>query len=170
MESARGNIFSSQAQPKISSKNPQHSLLAVVPQQQGSTTVHKPCSCCSEDHYVASCPLFKGKSVVERLSFVEDKKLCKTCLSDHDISACTSQKRCRTCKVGRHHTLLHYSNKRFTTRGKNMIKMVLQYVITLELTNKTKRVIFNLLLTLYLSHLHHLGQMMAYRDFNLSPV
>ena len=117
MESARGNIFKPQAQPKTSSKNPQHSLQTAVSQQQNNTTVRKPCSFCASDHYVASCPLFREKSVAERHSFVQAKQLCKNCLAEHEYSACTSQKRCRTCKVGRHHTLLHYSNKRSIARG-----------------------------------------------------
>ncbi|EZA52883.1 hypothetical protein X777_07701 [Ooceraea biroi] len=64
------------------------------------------CSFCSSAHYIASCPDFATKSVVDRHDFVLRKSLCFNCLGAHRLNDCRSVKRCRRCKK-QHHTLLH---------------------------------------------------------------
>lgn len=41
------------------------------------------CPCCSATHYVAFCPIYKGKTVEQRIEFITQKSLCYNCLSPH---------------------------------------------------------------------------------------
>lgn len=68
-----------------------------------------PCSMCdSPEHYVASCPQFKGLSPAERIEVVASKRLCYNCLGRHNYRKCRTPENCNRdqCKEP-HHTLLH---------------------------------------------------------------
>ena len=65
------------------------------------------CPLCSAEHYIASCPQYRTKTVEQRRDFVNSKRLCFNCLrSGHQKRDCKSAGRCQACKE-QHHTTLH---------------------------------------------------------------
>ncbi|XP_065077675.1 uncharacterized protein LOC135700932 [Ochlerotatus camptorhynchus] len=79
----------------------------------GSTTptspVKKVCAACKkEGHKVTDCYKFKAMNIDERLKFVSQNVLCRTCLNQHGKWPCKTWKGCgiEGCRL-RHHTLLH---------------------------------------------------------------
>ena len=67
------------------------------------------CPCCSENHPLHRCELFKGKSINARRDFVRENGLCYNCLRyGHIVKHCPSERSCQAegC-TRRHHTLLH---------------------------------------------------------------
>lgn len=61
--------------------------------------------CDNTGHSLYDCPQFKLAPTNDRLNFVANKKLCKTCLNDHN-GRCRFYFKCKICKLG-HNTLLH---------------------------------------------------------------
>lgn len=67
----------------------------------------KACNVCQGSHRVYECPVFKAKSIEDRMSAVEASKLCHVCLRPgHKTQRCKLSGSCKTCKQ-RHNTLLH---------------------------------------------------------------
>lgn len=65
------------------------------------------CVYCKGSHRIFDCISFKAKSVNDRKSFVDNLKLCSSCLrSGHATGRCRLPGSCRYCKK-RHNTLLH---------------------------------------------------------------
>lgn len=69
------------------------------------------CSFCKKDgHMINKCFKFKGCSLTDKRTFVQQNKLCYNCLgSKHTVSQCQSE-RCKSCH-GKHHSLLHSEEK-----------------------------------------------------------
>ena len=64
---------------------------------------------CGKSHRLMNCYQFLKQSLEERKNFVQNKKLCKNCLSKgHQLDACVSKFTCQKdgCSQ-KHHTLLH---------------------------------------------------------------
>ncbi|XP_028413873.1 uncharacterized protein LOC114536722 [Dendronephthya gigantea] len=78
-----------------------------------------PCPCCSQNHSIYRCELFKTKTQPERLEVVKKKGLCFNCLKSnpitrsgvkvkHNVQSCPSKFKCKADGCGLpHHTLLH---------------------------------------------------------------
>lgn len=65
------------------------------------------CIICSKtDHWIFFCTIFDGWTVPQRWKFVNERKLCRICLHQHDASVCRSKYRCSICK-GDHNSKLH---------------------------------------------------------------
>ena len=63
--------------------------------------------CEPKRHPLYACPKFKGMALVEKLSTLQDKHLCKNCLGGgHFARQCRSLHKCKKCQRP-HHTLLH---------------------------------------------------------------
>ncbi|XP_078357279.1 uncharacterized protein LOC144642164 [Oculina patagonica] len=89
----RGNGFSTQGK----TQSPQ-------PSDKGPT-----CTMCTGKHWLPRCERFRKKSLQERQSFVDEKKLCSNCLNPgHFIRDCPKESFCRVqgC-TGKHSTFLH---------------------------------------------------------------
>ena len=75
------------------------------------------CRYCGQAHPLYRCEAFKGKTPMERMSFVSSKKLCPNCLkgTEHSTDTCPSTFRCRVegCGVF-HHSLLHQTQPQQT--------------------------------------------------------
>ncbi|XP_054745551.1 uncharacterized protein LOC129249912 [Anastrepha obliqua] len=70
------------------------------------------CRLCDARHPVRLCPVFRGKSPIERLREALLGHYCANCLSmAHNSRNCTSEGRCRRCG-DHHHTMLHISEER----------------------------------------------------------
>lgn len=93
------------ASEKIAKSRPGVKTRAAVRVNAAAAPVRR-CSVCDEEHYIARCPVFSGKSVAERRDIVNVKQLCYNCLGPHRLSECRTFKRCRICNA-QHHTLLH---------------------------------------------------------------
>lgn len=70
-----------------------------------SPTAH-PCDQCKGSHYIVACEQFRRLLPVARRAIVSEKRLCFNCLGRHNVKACRSTQKCKTC-AGRHHTMLH---------------------------------------------------------------
>lgn len=67
------------------------------------------CVVCNGNHRIYDCPIFKSKSIPEKMTCVSQYKLCANCLRQgHPISECRMGP-CRQCNQ-RHNTLLHNPN------------------------------------------------------------
>ena len=65
------------------------------------------CPLCEGEHRLYNCEAFKALTVAERLEKVNEKKLCRLCLSaKHFVRDCGTRYRCPDCH-GRHSQLLH---------------------------------------------------------------
>ena len=75
------------------------------------------CSLCdSKEHLTFQCSAFKELSSSERRKRVKRLRLCFNCLSaGHKSESCQSRHSCRTCGQ-RHHTLIHLSESKDTSR------------------------------------------------------
>ena len=63
--------------------------------------------CEPERNPLYACSKFKGMTLVEKLSTLQDKHLCKNCLGGgHFAQQCRSLHKCKKCQRS-HHTLLH---------------------------------------------------------------
>ncbi|XP_043467013.1 uncharacterized protein LOC122501538 [Leptopilina heterotoma] len=51
------------------------------------------CSFCSEEHYIAKCPEYTGKTVQDRTELVRKNRLCYNCLGSHRVADCRSTRR-----------------------------------------------------------------------------
>ena len=66
---------------------------------------------CNERHSLMQCEKFKTASMKYRKDFVKKSSLCFNCLrKGHVINDCSSKSRCKQCD-GKHHTLLHETEK-----------------------------------------------------------
>ena len=103
-------VSSTPSGKQTSKSNPQthQSLTNPSPPKAKS---YKPCTFCSGEHFIATCPEFRSKSIPDRQAFVESKQLCSNCLGDHPIKSCRSLKRCFICKR-LHHTFLHNNKQK----------------------------------------------------------
>lgn len=69
------------------------------------------------NHFLARCEKLKKMNPHQRYDLVNNKRLCRNCLSSkHMTDKCSSQRNCMLCSK-RHHTLLH--NPSFETRPLN---------------------------------------------------
>ncbi|XP_041461181.1 uncharacterized protein LOC121412436 [Lytechinus variegatus] len=71
------------------------------------------CPCCSNDHRLSACKVFKLKPYEDRFKLAQKVRVCFNCLlPSHMAKNCTSEGRCRKegCQK-KHHTLLHSSTK-----------------------------------------------------------
>ncbi|XP_065082000.1 uncharacterized protein LOC135704456 [Ochlerotatus camptorhynchus] len=74
---------------------------------QTSSQAKDACFCCSGDHLIYKCDIFRGLTVNERFIKVKQIGLCFNCLRrGHRTGECNSERTCKTCKR-KHHTLLH---------------------------------------------------------------
>ncbi|CAI5661726.1 unnamed protein product [Oreochromis niloticus] len=90
----------------------------VLATRSNERTVSASCVYCERSgHSLLKCRRFINESIVERLKFVQDKKLCFGCLnSGHRSKDCESRETCDTCNK-RHPTCLHDNrNKEDRTR------------------------------------------------------
>lgn len=90
------------------SNKPQTKTFIVSAKDSKESQSH-PSSClvCMGQHRVHECPVFKSKTLQDRLSFVEQHKLCPNCLrGGHNVKRCHLSACCRTCKQ-RHNSMLH---------------------------------------------------------------
>ena len=63
--------------------------------------------CLPEKHPLHLCPKWGAYSISQKMSHVNDNKLCHNCLAGgHSTNACKSYYRCRECKQ-KHHTSIH---------------------------------------------------------------
>ena len=101
-----------------------------------------------------NCYQFVKQSLEERKKFVQNKKLCKSCLSKgHQLDACTSKFTCRKNDCSqKHHTLLHedktnelVSNTPESSNSKTSPSTFLQ-IIPVNLINGKKTIKTNALL------------------------
>lgn len=89
------------------SNKPQTKSFAVSADSKESQSHPSSCLVCKGQHRVHECNVFKSKTLQERLSFVEQNKLCSNCLrGGHNVRRCHLSACCRTCKQ-RHNSLLH---------------------------------------------------------------
>lgn len=71
----------------------------------------KDCPCCSEDHYLNSCPKFLEMDINKRKDLVKTLRLCYSCLGRGHLSKnCKRKLTCKECKKP-HPTSLHYPPK-----------------------------------------------------------
>ncbi|XP_058827651.1 uncharacterized protein LOC131687579 [Topomyia yanbarensis] len=71
------------------------------------------CSCCSQQHWIVACPVFKKMSVEKRRELALEKRMCFNCLRQgHSFRNCQMRPNCRTegC-TAHHHTFLHVRPK-----------------------------------------------------------
>ena len=70
------------------------------------------CVLCREEHRLFWCPKFKAMKPVDRLKFVNDKKLCHNCLmSNHLVDSCRKPSVCSVPGCGQKHTkFIHIDN------------------------------------------------------------
>lgn len=70
------------------------------------------CKVCEAQHYTYQCEtLLNMKDVRQRISKVQEKRLCFNCLKpNHVVSECRSEKHCKECNQN-HHTILHIPKK-----------------------------------------------------------
>jgi len=69
------------------------------------------CFKCKDSHYLSECKEFKEMPKDQKFKFLDTRKLCHNCFGpNHLANKCMKSVRCKHCK-GRHHTLLHCSEK-----------------------------------------------------------
>ncbi|KAL0810831.1 hypothetical protein ABMA28_010141 [Loxostege sticticalis] len=89
---------------------------------QPSSSTLRSCHVCQGSHRVYECPVFKAKSIDDKMSTVESLKLCHVCLRQgHKPQRCKLSGGCKTCKE-RHNTLLH---ERFFKEGSSRSQPVI---------------------------------------------
>ncbi|XP_047987148.1 uncharacterized protein LOC125227000 [Leguminivora glycinivorella] len=89
------------------------SKVAVAKAASSSFVTTKPsqdCLYCGKQHKLYACPKFSLASISERLEFVKETKLCKTCLNTHP-GKCKFHFRCKECKEN-HNSLLHVNEEK----------------------------------------------------------
>jgi len=65
------------------------------------------CFKCGSNHYLSECSAFIKLPIEEKISFLNNKKLCQNCFGPkHVAKNCFKNIRCKECN-GRHHTLIH---------------------------------------------------------------
>ena len=65
------------------------------------------CRLCESDHDIEYCPLFKNKSIRDKVNLLMRFRLCFGCFSrNHVVTACKNIRTCRTCNK-KHPTSLH---------------------------------------------------------------
>ncbi|XP_050551821.1 uncharacterized protein LOC118281518 [Spodoptera frugiperda] len=122
----RANVLESLQRSKLDNAKPNHDKLR--PESRLNRSDHKrhnkayayvsssvpslnqssshPCPCCHADHKIFDCPVFKAKSISDRISEATKLKLCLNCLrSGHPAFRCRLG-RSRECNK-RHNSLLH---------------------------------------------------------------
>ena len=86
---------------------PHHSGRNVTSFATHADSKHHCVLCESERHPLYACPKFKGMVLVEKLSTIQYRHLCKNCLGrGHFLRQCRSLHKCKKCQRP-HHTLLH---------------------------------------------------------------
>ncbi|XP_044753563.1 uncharacterized protein LOC123312983 [Coccinella septempunctata] len=73
------------------------------------------CSICNNLHEIYRCEKFKNLSLAEREAHINQKQLCRNCLSHHFKQICHCRSRCQKCN-GRHHTMLHREKRNDDTK------------------------------------------------------
>jgi hypothetical protein len=78
-----------------------------------SSAVKEECVFCSDNtHTIKVCPKFKSEHTDKRWEWVAKHRLCFRCLSvSHRRDRCKSKRKCATCNMSGHHTLLHNFKK-----------------------------------------------------------
>jgi hypothetical protein len=80
-----------------------------------------PCILCSEEHRLLWCPRFKAMKPMERLQYVESKKLCHNCLlSNHVVKDCRKPSVCSVPGCGQRHTKFIHIDKKNTGQSITM--------------------------------------------------
>lgn len=76
------------------------------------------CDCCSERHFISSCPRFIKLNPKEKLALVTKKDLCTNCFGRHYLRSCRNTHRCRRCEK-QHHSMIHeaYAEKQTPTQS-----------------------------------------------------
>ncbi|CAB0031203.1 unnamed protein product [Trichogramma brassicae] len=74
------------------------------------------CPVCKEAHTIEQCAKFRQQSVVDRKQTLAKKRLCYACFGAHMAKDCQISVVCFLCN-GRHHTLLHSSHKKESSKG-----------------------------------------------------
>ncbi|XP_059622188.1 uncharacterized protein LOC132265508 [Phlebotomus argentipes] len=80
------------------------------------TSAKDNCSKCGRNHPLIKCFEFKKLSPYDRTQFAKDQNLCLNCLYHDKKDQCKSKKTCFTCNK-KHHTLLHFENKKFAAQS-----------------------------------------------------
>ncbi|XP_077977489.1 uncharacterized protein LOC144433051 [Glandiceps talaboti] len=77
-------------------------------QSKENTYVSKPCLLCKKpDHQLSTCPEFKSKTLEQRKQFIQENRVCFSCLKvGHNSRDCCRKLTCEKCKK-RHPTILH---------------------------------------------------------------
>ncbi|XP_077978095.1 uncharacterized protein LOC144433628 [Glandiceps talaboti] len=77
-----------------------------------NTYTPKPCLLCRKsDHQINTCPEFKSKTLEQRKQFVQENRVCFSCLKrGHNSRECRRKLICERCKK-RHPTMLHDESK-----------------------------------------------------------
>ena len=92
--------------PKVNSPGSHPKPVSVY----ATSTQSKCVACNGSKHSLAYCQAFKGKSLLDKRSFVMEQGLCFNCLKGKHMSKeCPSPNCCLKCGK-RHHTLLHVNN------------------------------------------------------------
>ncbi|XP_058832169.1 uncharacterized protein LOC131690433 [Topomyia yanbarensis] len=76
------------------------------------------CLICRGNHRVADCDTFKSFEVEHRWKLIGDRKLCRSCLNQHNSRMCRFTRRCgiERCEL-LHHPLLHQLQRASNSRG-----------------------------------------------------
>ena len=89
--------------PKNQSTVKAHNTVTQLDSKSNNNTS---CPMCHDNHFLYHCKTFKSKGVLDRKSFVTEKRLCFQCLGPHPAKYCKSKRKCIICKY-KHNSLLH---------------------------------------------------------------
>ena len=79
---------------------------------------NKPCKACQGDHFILKCQAFRDMTVSERLSLVEEKRLCMNCLKPgHKNIECWADRKCPINACGEKHNAYLHVDKETDTSG-----------------------------------------------------
>ncbi|XP_017480081.1 PREDICTED: uncharacterized protein LOC108369479 [Rhagoletis zephyria] len=100
-------IVQSYTEPKPFVKEHTPKKLGTTSAVSGNHTTSGRCPNCSGKHIIMFCKAFRNKSPHERYDYALQAKLCLNCLHiGHQQSACSSERRCKTCQA-KHHKMLY---------------------------------------------------------------
>lgn len=93
------------------------SRAAAPASESADSSSARSCMLCEHKHVLWRCDAFKGMTVAERSTFVQQNNLCANCLkADHLTHECMSANRCLICK-GMHSVFLHSDTSHAVAHG-----------------------------------------------------
>lgn len=93
---------------EITASQKTHSQSSKIQKVMLNTEVPRKCTICQGNHFAYVCAQLINKPNDEKMSFIQEKKLCANCFHPHETIECKSRFSCKICKQ-RHNSVLHES-------------------------------------------------------------